>query len=276
MFIIVMTEKDVFQLFKSAFITNCELDGSSVTEEEQSTLEELDSEEVLENLKDLLNDLLAFKQKFKQSNEEEIVERSLQFEAMIQKLEGEVRNHIGVEHQLKLHVENTQAKVEELEHLNEVNQKKLKALETPSNSKKEEYEKKIESLVKSGEKKDKIVQKLESENAKMKKIMEEKSSEIEALKRNSVKPEILRKRLDDRNDETNKIRIDNKQPFKVTRDMLRAAKKRAETDVYRNSPAPYIPKDNKSISRGHKSTSKQHVRSISDNRSYFAKRAPSR
>ena len=34
---------------------------------------------------------------------------------MLQKLEGEVRNHIRVEQQLKLHIESVHQKIEELE-----------------------------------------------------------------------------------------------------------------------------------------------------------------
>ena len=37
------------------------------------------------------------------------------YEAMLIKLEGEVRTHIRIEQQLKLHIENTQQKVEDLE-----------------------------------------------------------------------------------------------------------------------------------------------------------------
>ena len=47
------------------------------------------------------------------------------YESMLQKLEAEVRNHIRVEQQLKLHIETMQGKMEEYEtqlnnHLNKV------------------------------------------------------------------------------------------------------------------------------------------------------------
>ena len=84
------------ELFKYAFITNSHLDEDSVTQEEMKTLTELDSFEVLENFKDLLVDLLNFKRDNRQSDTAELNKRSQQFESMIQKLEGEVRNHIRV------------------------------------------------------------------------------------------------------------------------------------------------------------------------------------
>lgn len=88
--------KHFHELFKFAFITNSQLDEESVTPEEMKTLEELDSLEVLENLKDLLVDLLNFKRDNRISDTAELNKRSQQFESMIQKLEGEVRNHIRV------------------------------------------------------------------------------------------------------------------------------------------------------------------------------------
>jgi len=39
------------------------------------------------------------------------------YEKALQKLESEVRNHIKIEQQMKLHIENTQAKVEEVENI---------------------------------------------------------------------------------------------------------------------------------------------------------------
>lgn len=46
------------------------------------------------------------------------------YEQMIQKLEGDVRNHIRIEQQLKLHIESIQNKLEELERTKEVPNKK--------------------------------------------------------------------------------------------------------------------------------------------------------
>lgn len=102
-------------LFKYAYVTNCKLEEEELTQEEKETLEDLDPLEVLENFKDLVMDLLAFKREFKASDKSELAKRTEQFEAMLQKLESEVRNHIRVEQQLKLHLEAAQSRVEELE-----------------------------------------------------------------------------------------------------------------------------------------------------------------
>jgi len=102
-------------LFKYAYVTNCKLEDEELTQEEKETLEDLDSLEVLENFKDLVMDLLAFKREFKASDKSELAKRTEQFEAMLQKLESEVRNHIRIEQQLKLHLEAAQSRVEELE-----------------------------------------------------------------------------------------------------------------------------------------------------------------
>jgi len=108
-------EVGLADLFKSAYTTNCRLEEEELTQEEKETLEDLDPLEVLANFKDLVEDLLAFKRDFKASDKSELAKRTEQFEAMLQKLESEVRNHIRVEQQLKLHLEAAQSRVEELE-----------------------------------------------------------------------------------------------------------------------------------------------------------------
>lgn len=50
-------------------------------------------------------DLLETKKEYKHTDKEEICKTNEQFEAMIQKLEAEVRNHIRIEHQLKIHLD---------------------------------------------------------------------------------------------------------------------------------------------------------------------------
>lgn len=92
--------KILHEVFKNSFITHCQLNEESVTQEELKTLKELDDLEVLENLQDLLSELFRFKQEHKRSDISELIQRAAQFEAMIQKLEGEVRNHIRVIHYL--------------------------------------------------------------------------------------------------------------------------------------------------------------------------------
>ena len=124
--------KGFHDLFKFVFVANCELDEESVTEEERKTLEELDGVEVLENLRDIVTELLNLKREMKKSDEAELLKRTKQLESLLQKLEGEVRNHISVkytqvEHQLKLHIDSLQSRLDELE---KKNQNLLKENET--------------------------------------------------------------------------------------------------------------------------------------------------
>ncbi len=107
-------ETGLRELFKKAYFRNCEIEGEQLTEGDRETLEDLDSIEILENLKDLLENLLSAKQDLKHTDRAELVSRCEQFESMLQKLEADVRMHIRVEQQLKLHADATEAKLEEL------------------------------------------------------------------------------------------------------------------------------------------------------------------
>lgn len=84
------------EAFSSYFIRNCEIDDDDVTNEELDTLKELDNLEVFENMQELVTDLLSFKNEAKKEDKFELIQRCEQFENMLQKLEGEVRNHIRV------------------------------------------------------------------------------------------------------------------------------------------------------------------------------------
>jgi hypothetical protein len=177
-------ENALYEMFRFAFITNCHLDDSSVTADELETLEELTIEEVLENLKDLVTDLLNFKRDFRSTDKAELAHRSEQFENMLQKLEAEVRNHIRVEHQLKLHIEANQNKIEELEKYKAETQAKLLDFEKSDKWQKPE---KTETT------KDKVLQKFEVECAKLKSLLEEKVKECEKMKKELEKSKVPKK-----------------------------------------------------------------------------------
>ena len=108
-------ESGLRSLFHRAYLANLEFEGTELSEEDLETLEDLNALEVLENFKDLVETLLACKRDFKLSDKSEIAGRCEQFESMLQKLESEVRNHIRVEQQLKLHSDTLQAKLDEME-----------------------------------------------------------------------------------------------------------------------------------------------------------------
>lgn len=101
-------------LFRKAYLANLEIDGIEVSESDLETLEDLDSIEVLENFKDLIETLLSCKRDYRLSENGEVAARCEQFETMLQKLEAEVRNHFRVEQQLKLHADALQSKLDEL------------------------------------------------------------------------------------------------------------------------------------------------------------------
>ena len=237
-------EKNFYDLFRFAFITNCHLDEASVTGEELETLEELTSEEVLENFKDLVNDLLNFKKDYKGSDKAELAQRSEQFENMLQKLEAEVRNHIRIEHQLKLHIESNQNKIEELERYKQEADEKLHQYEGKG---------KVDSRKTQAEQnKDKIVQKFEVECTKLKSLLEDKVKECEKLKKEL---EIIKSV---KHPEKNSTSIERK-------------KKKSLDENSRNSPSPFrTKKDNDSTlsesrpSTAKKTPSRAHVRSNSD------------
>ena len=113
-------ETGLRDLFRRAYTTNCEIEGEDLSDSDRKTLEDLDPLEILENFKDLLEALLNSKRDFKRTDKSEIAGRCEQFEAMLQKLEGEVRTHIRVfvtqiEQQLKLHSDALQARLDETE-----------------------------------------------------------------------------------------------------------------------------------------------------------------
>lgn len=267
-------ENAVTSLFRQSFITNCHLDEASITGEELDTLDELSIEEVMENFNDLLNELLNFKRDYKASDKAELVQRSEQFENMLQKLEAEVRNHISIEHQLKLHIETGQNKTEELEKFRSEAEAKISA-----------YEKKFEKNKngKRDEKKDMALLKFEVECSKLKSLLEEKAKECEKLKKvieklkrpeaGSSSIEFLKKRLEEKASELGKIQqIMKEKADKSGVKYFERKHKRSHEDGHRNTPSPFRPRketDATTWTDSRPSTAKRvpsrsHVRSNSD------------
>jgi hypothetical protein len=270
-------EKNFYELFRFAFITNCHLDEASVTGEELDTLEELSTEEVFENFKDLVNDLLNFKKDYKGSDKAELAQRSEQFENMLQKLEAEVRNHIRIEHQLKLHIESNQQKIEELERYKLETDEKIQGFEGKN---KGDNQRKAQVELS----KDKIVQKFEVECTKLKSLLEDKVKECEKLKKelevlrviknpekNSASIETLKKKMEEKAGDLNKIHHLLKEKEKPPIRPIDRKKKKSLDENSRNSPSPFrTKKENESTlsesrpSTAKKTPSRSHVRSNSD------------
>ena len=179
-------EKKIKELLREIFIEKCHVDEASMTEEEEDSIRLLDGNEAIENLRDIFKELIAFKREYVRLDKAELIKRSEQFEGMLQKLEAEVRNHISVEHQLKLHIENNQSQTEELEiqnhkytaQIRELNEK-IKNLAKGSIERKESKDSiekigKLESIV---VKKDATIRTLEAEIIKLKKQSEQGTKE---------------------------------------------------------------------------------------------------
>jgi hypothetical protein len=75
----------------------------------------------------LLESLLSYKETVKNTDGDETMQRALKLEKQLQMSEAEVRKHIRIVQQMRLHMEEAQARIETLEHTN----KKL-GLETDS------------------------------------------------------------------------------------------------------------------------------------------------
>lgn len=82
---------------------------------ELSEVLRLDPYQALELIVESIKDLLKVKRNFIQMDEYKSYKAHEQYQKALQKLESEVRNHIKIEQQMKLHIDSTQAKIEELE-----------------------------------------------------------------------------------------------------------------------------------------------------------------
>ena len=71
--------------------------------------------QALELITENIRELLKVKRNFAVMEEYKTYKAHEQYQKALQKLEGEVRNHIKIEQQMKLHIDSTQAKIEEYE-----------------------------------------------------------------------------------------------------------------------------------------------------------------
>jgi chromosome segregation ATPase len=212
-------------LFSFAFTLNCHIDEASITEEERETLSNLDMSELFENFKDLIIDLLKFKLKFKQTEISEIVNRSEQFENIIQKLEAKVRTHIGIEQQLKLHIETQQGQLEEML---KNNGRKIEEIGKEAESK--GVKERMVEVEKEVKKKDGEITRLGSENARLRKIIEDKSRQMQLL-RKELKPkgdylesgEYIKKQIEEQNSQIIRIQQKRSSDKNQTKDLIHPA-----------------------------------------------------
>ena len=292
-------EKGLHDLFKFAFVSNCNLDDESITSEESKTLEDLELSEILENFKDLVFNLLKFKKEFKTSEKAELAMRNEQFENLLQKLEAEVRNHIRVQHQLKLHIENHQQRISELEKTEQSYKIYIKELEDARGGKKggksgefekfrREFDDKIRTLTESNEKKDKLLHKIENENSRLKVLLEEKAKECEMIKKdlskiNKLTPNAKELHISSSIDYLKKKLENNKSQAKIKertpvnhKDSLKTSRKSLEeTEIGKLLSSQIVKKEEMKMT-GKVAKQRGHIRSISDQKFMNSKRTPSR
>lgn len=287
--------KGMKDLFTCSFIANCTLDDESMTIEESKTLEELNPAEILENFKDLVLNLLRFKKEYKSSDKAELAQRNEQFESLLQKLEAEVRNHIRVEHQLKLHIENHQQRIDELEKTGTNDKTLIKELEEKCGGKKvknnevdkikRELEDKIKGLTETIEKKDKSLHKAEFEVVKLRNLLEEKVRECESVKKELARLKVTPKGKEvARSIEKLPKRTELKKMSSLKGDILgtsaRCKKDRkslCESELVKFNMSPYTKKDSKKEeSKTGNQPARGHFRSNSEQKLLNSKRTTSR
>lgn len=154
----------------------------------------LDPLEALMHVGEAIKDLLVVKRTLKLIEDYKDEDTNKQYQKALQKLEGEVRNHIKIEHQLRLYIEHTQSKLEESE-------KKLKITD-------EDFQQKLKSL--------------QEERKKLSETLQVKDKELNRLKRGS--------RSHSRNSTETEISVDKN--FNVTQE-ISSLKQHATRDAQR-------------------------------------------
>ena len=193
---------------------------------------------------------------------------------MLQKLESEVRNHIRVEHQLKLHIENNQSHSDELEAQNakfliEIKdlQEKLKNYSRIKPEKKEnkDYADKIERLEENLKKKEALIHKLEGDIINLKSFHNDQSFDNDKTVGKKIKPvqdeaiEEIKQRFKEKSVGLQKFQrlVREKSSKSIKERSKRDRKSINDNDIYRNKI-----EDIKIIS---KMFGKSHLRTTSEN-----------
>lgn len=226
-------------LLRQVFVYNCQIENSQITPEEDKDIQDLPILEIIENLKELIYNLLQFKQQMANTEIDEVNKRSEQFEKMLQKSEAEVRNHIRTENQLKLVIENNQSQIEELEKQNLKSVKEVKKihdrLKAMQRLKSDSMlVEKIQQLEENLKDKERIVGKLENEILSYKGNLARSDSDFMLVGKNNEKVEEAKFRVIEGFVGGNKIKkFVNEKPMRPLRDR-NVRKSAAENDLTRN------------------------------------------
>jgi chromosome segregation ATPase len=248
-------------LLKFALAFNAELEDNSPSTEDSKSFDGLESEEVQDRLKDLVNHLIYFKNQYKLTDKAELVIRNEQFDMMLRKLEAEIRSHVTVEHQLKLHIENYEKEIQELEMTEKNDKKNLKKLEgkfigkknlknTEAEKIRKEMEEKIIELTEISKKKEKNLHKIEFENIKLRNLIEEKDKECDVLKKEIIRLSKTNPKREQSGNETIRKKIEggkvnnNSRDFSESRNQLGKSMDENLDSERRGSPGKKITRSN--------------------------------
>ena len=208
--------KGLEELLKLALSFNASIEENSPSTDDSKSLDNLDFEDVQERLKDLVNNLISFKTQHKHNDKAELVLRNEQFDSLLRKIEAEVRSHVTAEHQLRLHIENYEKEIRDLELAGKTDKKNLKRLEgkfigkktlkcTEAEKVRKEMEEKMLELAEVEKKKEKSLHKIEFENIKLRNLIEEKEKQCEGLKKDIIKLSKLTPRREQGNESSRKM-----------------------------------------------------------------------
>ena len=151
--------------------------------------------DALLHIKRCISSLLKFKRDILLSREYSDFQTTHQYQSALQKLESEVRNHIKIEQQLKIHIENIHSRVEDTERENERLKKDLKTAKEAINfeenaGKREKFMQEnlqLRHLSKRDQNRaaemEKVIERLEEDNEARKTEVAERTKECERLSR---------------------------------------------------------------------------------------------
>ena len=205
-------------LFKSAFTQKCLIEDTSITSDEEKTIQNLSLINIIHHLQELLHDLIDFKKNILNSQVADVLKQNDQIEKMLQKSEAEVRLHIRTENQLKIMIESNQIQIDELEKTNQKNLNEIKKLhEKLKSGNKSNNEKtladRIHYMEQCLKEKEKIIEKFEQEIISLKGMNKSESDNYYSTKSRD---------RDGNHDDSrflNKLkRLANEKPVRVIRD----------------------------------------------------------
>lgn len=184
------------ELFKYAFITNCHLDGEVLTIEDTGLIDSFDFIDLLDNFKDLIVSLLKFKKDCK--NKEAVETCNKEYSDSLAKTHGQdLEYYVKKTEELAFQLANSEIREENILKNYEFAIAKIQKLESKNRLAQSEWVKEkthLQDQLNKFSQKNSSKKKVESENAKLKKLLEEKFVELEIVKRSHpVKSKKLKK-----------------------------------------------------------------------------------